>query len=76
MKQVDWSKVKKNRITKCTKCASKIAYMNPFATCFKCKKRFCFDCIYSGMVNNKMKQNDEIRKLCDICKEKYNYIHL
>lgn len=72
-KVIDWKKVAKNAVTKCHKCGSKKGYMNPFATCYECKKRFCFDCIWAGLINSKMGNNEEIRKVCDSCKEEHGY---
>jgi len=54
----------------CNKCKQKAS---PRAICYECKKIFCFQDIWGGQVNDKMKETDEIRDICDSCKEKYNY---
>lgn len=43
------------------------------AKCWECKKKFCFDHIWGGQLNNKMGENDEIRDICDNCKKVYKY---
>jgi hypothetical protein len=69
-------KIKKSEVRNCTNCGGKKSYTNPFATCFECKKRFCFDCIYGGQVNDKMGENEEIRKICDKCRIQHDYKNL
>ena len=59
--------------TICAKCGSKRSYTNPVAKCFECKKKFCFDDISANQYNPKMKQNDELRDICDECKDKFDY---
>ena len=63
----DLSKYKKNIIKNCAKCNSKKSYGNAFVACFECKKKFCPDCFWRGMINDKMKENDEARVVCDKC---------
>lgn len=57
----------------CNVCGSSRSYLNPFSSCFECKKRFCFDHIWGGQVNSKMKDNDWIRDICDECRDKHKY---
>jgi len=66
-------RLKKIPRTKCAKCGSKQHYTNPMAKCFECKKKYCFDHIWGIQVNNKMKENDELRNICDECKKKHGY---
>lgn len=58
---------------RCAKCNSIKSYTNPMAKCFECKKRFCYDDINSLQVNAMMKESEEVRHICDKCKEKYEY---
>ena len=69
--KVDFSKIK--FITHCATCYSRIGYTNPFATCFECKKRFYFDCIWGGQINSKMGKKEEIRSICDSCQKEHHY---
>lgn len=61
--------------TRCTKCGSVKSYTNPMAKCFECKKKFCFDDINCLQFKKGMKQTDELRDVCDACKDKYSYQH-
>lgn len=40
--------------------------------CFECKEKYCYDHIKRGH-NKTMGVNDEIRPVCEICFEKFNY---
>jgi len=66
-------RLKQMPITKCTICDRPRSHTNPIAKCFECKKKFCFDHIYGGMINNTMDDNEEIRNICFECKDKHNY---
>ena len=59
--------------SQCFTCNSSRSYTNPMAKCWECEKKYCFDHIYSGQMNNGMKENDELRDICDNCKNKYEY---
>ena len=59
--------------SRCAKCNSLRSYRNPLALCFECKKKFCFDHIYGGQFKTGMKQNEEIRTICEKCKKNYRY---
>ena len=63
----------KNSILNCVNCGSRKSYTNPFSTCFECRKRFCFKCIWAGLKNPKMNQTDEWRDVCDKCKLEKRY---
>lgn len=71
MSKVDFTKVNTVRI--CFNCGSNKSYTNPFETCYECKKRFCFGCIWGVQINSKMSKDDPIRSVCDGCKEKHGY---
>ena len=62
--------------TRCAKCNSIKSYTNPMARCFECKKRFCYDDIWGGLLKQGMGKNEELRKACEKCKEKYEYENL
>ena len=68
----DWTQVSKNRILNCTNCKSRKCYTNPFATCYECRKRFCFSCIFGGQWK-KGQENEPIKDICDKCKAEYAY---
>jgi hypothetical protein len=57
----------------CTECKSQNVLLEK---CFECKKKYCPDYLWRGMVNNKTKQNDEAKIVCNECKKKYRYISL
>ena len=60
--------------SQCSKCGRKRSYTNPMANCFECKKKFCFDDIWGGLYcKERMGLNDTLRRICDKCKEKFNY---
>ena len=58
--------------TKCHVCQTTQRYMNPMARCFECKKKFCYDHILGGMVCPSMKENEEVRNICESCKVGYH----
>ena len=72
----DWSKIKKNAQIGCFNCRSKRSYGNPFWKCFECKKRFCADCIWGGQIKKGMRENEEVRDICDDCKKEKDYNNL
>ena len=59
---------------KCYKCAQPRNYITPLARCHSCRKRFCFDDINSGQICASMKENDEVRDICDNCKKEKGYL--
>ena len=59
--------------TRCAKCNKAKTYLNPTAKCWECGKKFCFDDINCLQVNDGMKENDEVRNICNGCKEEYEY---
>lgn len=61
---------------RCFRCRSVRSYTNPLAICFECKQKFCFDHIFGGQVNAIMERNEEVRDICDNCKEKFGYINV
>ena len=63
------------RRPRCAKCNKKRTYLNPLAKCYKCGQKFCFDHINCLQVNNKMKNTDELREICDECKYEHEYKH-
>ena len=64
------AKIPKSR---CFICKSPISHTNPLEKCFECKKRFCFGHLWGGQINEKMKENDEVRKICDKCRIRFDY---
>jgi hypothetical protein len=71
-----WSSIREKEQTRCHTCKSFRNYWNPFAKCYECKKRFCYDCIFGGQIHPKQKENETIRDVCDACKEKHGYINI
>jgi hypothetical protein len=63
----------KHRRTRCFKCRSYKRYENPMAMCWECRNRFCYKHINCLQVNSKMKETDEVRYVCDGCKEEHGY---
>lgn len=62
-----------NGKARCKKCNKAKYYLNPLARCYECKQKYCYDHIFSGQINNLMKDTDEIRNICDQCREVNNY---
>ena len=60
--------------TVCFKCKSKQSYGNPMARCGECREKFCFDHISALQFKKGMKQNEELRKICDVDIKKHGYI--
>lgn len=58
---------------RCAKCNSLKSYMNPIARCYECGQKFCFEHIWGGQVNKKMKKDEEVRNICDDCHLSLNY---
>ncbi len=59
--------------TRCTVCNSGRAYTNPMAKCHECKKKFCYDHVFGGQVNEQMKLEDVVRDVCKDCKDQHCY---
>jgi hypothetical protein len=64
------------RRAQCSKCGSKKSHTNPMARCWECKRKFCYDHIWGGQINDSMGQNEEIRDICDSCKKAKGYRNL
>lgn len=62
--------------SRCSVCDSPRSYTNPMERCFECKKKFCFDHIFTMQVKPNMKNGDPVRDICEKCKTKYNYKNL
>lgn len=74
MEKEKWYKnIKKSRCHICDKPQSST---NPIATCYECKEKFCYDHIYGGQINDKMKNTDAIRDICSKCRQKHSYFTL
>lgn len=43
------------------------------AICYECRKKFCYDHIFGGQINDEMGENDSIRDVCAICKKLKGY---
>jgi len=65
--------IKKVGRARCSKCRTFRRYENPIAICWECKNRFCYDHINCLQVNSSMKENDEVRYICDKCKIEHEY---
>ena len=59
--------------SRCFKCNKVNTYENPLIICKECKNMFCYDDANFLQVNNKTKMTDDVRKVCDDCKEKHGY---
>jgi hypothetical protein len=57
----------------CSKCGSKRSYTNPMTICYECRKKICYDHVFSGQINDGMGENDSIRDVCAICKKLKGY---
>lgn len=58
---------------KCAICGTKRNYTNPMAKCWECQKKYCFDHIFCGQVKVGMKETEEVRDICDNCRDKCGY---
>ncbi len=58
---------------RCFKCNKARRYENPLAKCWECKNKFCYNHINCLQVNDTMKQTEEVRHICDKCKEEHRY---
>lgn len=67
------TKLKNLPRARCAVCGSFRTYHNPMAVCFECGKKFCYDHIFGGQINPKMKENEGIRDVCDECRKKFDY---
>jgi len=63
----------KNHNARCFKCHSFKRYENPMAVCWECGNKFCYNHINCLQVNSKMKETDEVRRVCDNCKAEHGY---
>ena len=63
----------KHRRARCFKCHSYKRYENPMAVCWECRNRFCYKHINCLQVNNRMKETEEVRHICDRCKTEHEY---
>ncbi len=62
--------------SRCAKCKSRQSYLNPLAKCWECGEKFCFDHFWRGLFKQGIKQTDELRNVCDGCREKFGYEEL
>ena len=60
-------------VRRCSICNTPRTYTNPVWKCDQCGKFFCFDHLHGGQVNDKMKENEEVKNICKECKMKYGY---
>jgi hypothetical protein len=64
MTQESKDRLKNIKRSRCTICKTEQRYSNPMATCFECRKKFCFDHIKGGQVTKGMGMNELIRDVC------------
>lgn len=63
--------------SKCGKCASRAYPGQPLEKCYECKSKFCPDDFWRGLYcPERMTENDELRVICDKCKEEFDYREL
>ena len=60
----------------CSECRSRRSYTNPLGKCWECKKKYCFDHLYSLQVNAEMSENEEVRSVCESCRKAHGYWRL
>jgi len=72
----DKQRLKQYKRSRCNICNSPQGPTNPIAKCFECGKKFCFSHIFGGQINDQMAENEEIRDICEKCKERFNYKHV
>lgn len=76
MSDQDKARLKQIPRPRCFVCGSVRHYTNPVEKCFECKKRFCYEHLWGGQVNEEMKENDEVKKVCEKCRKEFNYYSL
>jgi len=57
----------------CAKCKRKRSHTNPMARCDECGKKFCYDHIQCMQFKDGMRESDELRDICDDCKQLHGY---
>ena len=65
--------IPRNGKARCKKCNKAKYRLNPLARCYECKQKYCYDHIYGGQINDLMKDTDEVRNICEKCRELKNY---
>jgi hypothetical protein len=68
-----WVGLKKTPTRRCFKCERPKSYMNPLDKCQECLQLFCFDHIYGNQVKKGMSDGEEVRKICEKCREEHGY---
>lgn len=68
-----FTNLKKTPPKQCAECGKTRSYTNPMAQCYECKGNFCYGHISGGQMNSQMKKTDELRTVCDKCKESGRY---
>lgn len=59
--------------TRCAKCNKYKSYENPTKKCWECKRSFCYDHIWAGLIKEGMKKTEELRSVCERCKDRFDY---
>jgi len=62
--------------TRCAKCRKIKSYSNPVGICRQCGQKFCYNHLWAGLFRDGMSQNEPLRDVCDVCKDKYGYRQL
>ena len=58
---------------RCLVCRRPQAYTNPIATCYECRKKFCFDHILGTQVRAGMGEGESARDVCAPCGKEKKY---
>ena len=67
------NKLKEIPRSKCAQCGKSRYYTNPIAKCDMCKNKFCYDHIYTLQINDRMKENEPVKDICEKCREEHGY---
>jgi hypothetical protein len=59
--------------TRCAKCNKVKTYLNPLTKCDECGQKLCYDHINCLQFKEGMKKTDELRDVCDKCKQEHGY---
>ena len=59
--------------TRCAKCKKFKSYENPTQKCWECKQNFCYEHIWGGLTKEGMEETEELRSICDKCKDSFDY---